>query len=338
MTQKERVLTVLSGGVPDRVPLFELGINPHFIEELGDGDEYRAYDALGLDMMRIWPEMPLHQYDEKDEFVDIFGRVFHRDPNPRTWGNFYVTGRLRTFEDLDRYCPDIEPEDFLPSEMYRAIISQRPRTAFAFTFHGPLELTYEAMGIEEFCLALYETPELVHELMRRRTETFIRLAQHAIGFGVDCVFLGDDAAFKGSALLSPSHFEEFVLPCYRTVVQALSVPVLWHSDGFVEPLLPTIIEAGIAGVHALEPAAGVDLRRVKERFGRHLVLIGNVCCSSVLTQMDLHVVHADVDRCMRQAKHDGRYMLSSSNSLHGGIEVDVGLEMFRYGAEVGGYG
>jgi len=52
----------------------------------------------------------------------------------------------------------------------------------------------------------------------------------------------------------------------------------------------------------------------------------------------LNAVRADVDRCMRQAKHDGKYMLSSSNSLHGGIEVDVGLEMFRYGAEVGVYG
>jgi uroporphyrinogen decarboxylase len=337
MTSKERVMTVLAGEVPDRVPLFELGINPHFIEALSDGDEYRAYESLGLDMMRIWPEMQLARYDETEEFVDVFGRVFRADPNPRTWGNFYVTGRLRSFEDIDRYSPAVDPEEFLPTEKYRCIIAQRPGIAFAFTFHGPLELTYESMGIEEFCLALYEKPDLVRELLRRRTDTFIELARHAVGLGAACVCLGDDAAFKGSSLMSPAHFEEFVSPCYRQIVRSLPVPVLWHSDGFVETLLPQVIEVGIVGVHALEPAAGVDLGRVKERFGEKLVLIGNVCCSTVLTQTNLEVVRADVDRCMRQAKEGGRYVLSSSNSLHGGIEVDVGLEMFRYGAEVGGY-
>jgi uroporphyrinogen decarboxylase len=174
-------------------------------------------------------------------------------------------------------------------------------------------------------------------LLRRRTDLFIALAQHAIHLGADCVFIGDDAAFKGNSFISPALFNEFVIPHYREIVQALSVPVLWHSDGFIEALLPLIVDAGIIGVHALEPAAGVDMGRVKKRFGNRLVLIGNVCCSTVLTQMDLSLVRADVDRCMRQAKQGGRYILSSSNSLHAGIEVPVAVEMFRYAAEVGKY-
>jgi len=330
-------MTVLSGELPDRVPLFELGINPHFIRDLGGGDEYRACHALGFDMVRLWPDLPQLSFDESDKCVDLFGRVFHPDPNPRTWGVFYVTGRLETFDDLEKYTPSASPEAFLPSMKYRAVMAQYPDTAFGFIYHGPFELTYESMGVETFCLAIYENPELVRELLRRRTDLFIALAQHAVDLGADCVFIGDDAAFKGSSFISPAQFEELVIPHYREIVQALDVPVLWHSDGFIEPLLPMIVDAGIIGVHALEPAAGVDMGRVKKEFGDRLVLIGNVCCSTVLTQTDLGLVRADVDRCMQQAKHGGRYVLSSSNSLHAGVEVPVAMEMFRYAAEVGRY-
>jgi uroporphyrinogen decarboxylase len=323
--------------VPDRVPLFELGINPHFIEALGDGDEYRACQALGFDMMRLWPDVPQLDFKGSDECVDVFGRVFHPDPNPRTWGNFYVTGRLKTFADLDAYTPPADPEVFLPSKKYRNLIRQYPDTAFGFIYHGPFELTYESMGVETFCLGVYENPDLVRELLRRRTDLFITLARHAVGLGAECVFIGDDAAFKGSSFISPALFDEFVIPLYREIVHAVDVPVLWHSDGFIEPLLHMIVDAGIVGVHALEPAAGVDMGRVKKQFGDRLILIGNVCCSTVLTQTDLGCVRADVDRCMRQAKAGGRYILSSSNSLHGGIEVHVAAEMFRYAAEVGAY-
>ena len=337
MTGKERIRTVLEGEPPDRVPLFELCITPHFIEDLGNGNIYQAYGALGLDMAVIWPEVPQITFDDSEECVDVFGRLFRRDRTPGTWGFNYVTGRLKTWDDLERFTPKLDLEVFLPSAKVRRLIEERPDTAFAFVYNGPLELTYEAMGIETFSVAVCEDPDLVRELLRRRTDLFLAVARHAVDLGVDCVFIGDDAAFKGSSFLSPAMFDEFVIPCYRRIVHAMSAPVLWHSDGFIEPLLPSIAEAGIAGVHPLEPVAGVDMGRVKQQFGNRLILIGNVCCSTVLTQPDLCRVRADVDRCMREAKDGGNYILSSSNSLHAGVEVQVALEMYRYAREVGGY-
>jgi uroporphyrinogen decarboxylase len=113
--------------------------------------------------------------------------------------------------------------------------------------------------------------------------------------------------------------------------------VIWHSDGYIEPLLNLAIEAGIKGVHAIEPLAGNDLGRIKGKCGDRFVLIGNVDCVHVLTSNDLDLVRKEVDRCMEQAKKGGGYMIDASNSLHAGCNFDAVLEMYQYAKKVGIY-
>jgi uroporphyrinogen-III decarboxylase len=102
-------------------------------------------------------------------------------------------------------------------------------------------------------------------------------------------------------------------------------------------LLDIAVEAGLAGMHALEPLAGNDLGRIKTQFGDRLVLVGNVDCAEVLTSSDLDRVRKDVDRCFKAAKKGGGFMLDSSNSLHAGCTVEAVMEMYRYAREAGQY-
>ncbi|HID61512.1 MAG TPA: hypothetical protein EYP49_02015 [Anaerolineae bacterium] len=126
------------------------------------------------------------------------------------------------------------------------------------------------------------------------------------------------------------------LPYHRRIVEELDVPVIWHSDGAIESLLLMAIEAGFVGVHALEPAAGMDLGKVKREFGRDLVLIGNVDVS-VLCNSDLEAVREEVERCIEQGAAGGGYMLASCNSIFNGMNPASVIEMFRYAGEIGLY-
>jgi len=213
-----------------------------------------------------------------------------------------------------------------------------PDKALVLNSHtGPFGLTMESMGFEHFFYTLYDDRELVKEVIARRTEWFIGIARHAQDLGVDFVVMGDDVAYKGRTFVSPEDFEELAIPHYRRIVEALDVPLIWHSDGFIEPLLDLAVEAGIHGIHAMEPTAGNDMGRIKERYGHRLVLLGNVDSVEVLTRSDLDRVRADVDRCIRQAKRGGGYMLDSSNSLHAQCTVEAVCEMYSYALEVGFY-
>lgn len=54
------------------------------------------------------------------------------------------------------------------------------------------------------------------------------------------------------------------------------VRVFFHSDGNISAVLPAIVEAGFDGLHCIEPAAGMNIREVKEKYGRNLCLMGNI--------------------------------------------------------------
>ncbi len=49
-----------------------------------------------------------------------------------------------------------------------------------------------------------------------------------------------------------------------------------HSCGKVDDSLPDMVDAGLNCIHALEPAAGVDLTDVKETLGDRLCFMGGL--------------------------------------------------------------
>ncbi len=351
MNSRERVLAVLEGRLPDRVPLFAFSMDPKFVRAFGQGSVPRAHRRLGIDTLPIraqcWcGDMPMVaslggiEVAEDAQTaggtfagwqgVDEFGRLWEKGS--------YVGGTLQGWEDIDRCIPPLRLEERTPPDFLERYRQRYPDMAYALCIHlGPFGLTMESMGFEHFFYTLYDDRELIREVLARRTDWFIQVAGYVASLGADFVVMGDDVAFKGKTFVSPDDFRELALPCYRRIAEALPVPLFWHSDGLVEPLLELALEAGIVGMHPLEPLAGNDLGRIKKAYGDRLILVGNVDCAGALTRRELEPVRREVERCMAQAKAGGRYMLATSNSLHAACTVEAVAEMYRYGAELGGY-
>lgn len=350
MTSKDRVLAAMSGDIPDRVPTLTFGIDPKFIRKLGEGTLAKTLDILGLDVYPIYSQnwcegVPLSASLSREvpddmqtsggiyggwDGIDEFGRVWKRGS--------YMSGAIRTEDDVELYVPDLRLEERTDPAHTKYIISKHPDKAFCLTSHtGPFGLTMESIGFEDFFYIYVDNREFIERLVWERTKWFAEIAAYGTELGADLILMGDDVAFKGRTFISPTDFEALMVPCYRHIVQRAGIPVIWHSDGYIAPLLNTAIEAGFAGVHSLEPTAGVDLGEVKRDYGDRLVLIGNVDCGQVLCQGDLEKVRGEVSRCMGQAKEGGRYILSDSNSIHAGCYPEAVVEMFRYAREIGGY-
>ena len=350
MSSRERVLTTIKHKEPDRVPLYAFSVDPKFIRHFGQGNPLKAFEVMGLDSFPIrvqnWcqgipllaslvMDIPEDHQTAGGAFggwhgVDEFGRVWKRGS--------YVGGALKTWEDIDKYIPALRLEERTPPGVLKTYKEKYPDKAYVLNFHsGPFGLTIESMGFEHFFYSLYDDRELVKEVIKRRTDWFIQICQYVQDLGADYLVMGDDVAYKGKTFVSPKDFEELAIPHFKRIVDALDIPVFWHSDGYIEPLIELAIQAGIKGLHAMEPPAGNDLGRIKRKYGDKLVLLGNVDCVSVLTTTDLDLVRKEVDRCMEQAKAGGGFMLASSNSLHGACTLEAVAEMYRYGKEVGRY-
>jgi len=143
--------------------------------------------------------------------------------------------------------------------------------------------------------------------------------------------------FKGHGYVSPSDFKELAFPYYRRIVESISVPVFWHSEGYVRDYLPMAVEAGIKGIHGIEGAAGMNMGEIKREFGRDLVLIGNADGNQILCQPDLELVRKEVDRCLKEGMEGGGYMLSIAGSAHENIHPQALIEMCRHAQAAGVY-
>ena len=323
MNPRERVLAALRHEQPDRVPRFEIWIDA-FLDALGGGDAVRAYVDQGQDCIML-PSINPPDSNAWRDGVDEFGRV---------WQNgFYVTGRVDSNADLERYTPPLSTIDRLYDAEHAAAVRARyPDHCLIYGTHiGPLTAAYMAMGFARFFVRIKTDAAFAHRLLENRTAWCIAQYQRARELGADVLVLGDDVAFRVGPMISPRMYREFVLPYHRQIVAAFDVPVIWHSDGDIRSLLPMAIEAGFIGVHGLEPAAGIDLAEVKREYGRDLALVGNLDIT-VLAGDDPDAVRREVDRCMAQGAPGGSYMFASCNSIFAGLNERLVQEMFRYTA------
>lgn len=327
MKPRERVLAALAHEVPERVPRFEIWIDG-LLDDLGQDDPTDAYVNLGQDGV-LMPSVNLPQSNAWRDGVDEWGRVWRE--------GMYVDGVVDTEEDLERYSPPLScAEKRFDRAHVQAVKTRHPNHCLIFGTHiGPFTAAYLAMGFERFFLRLVEDPAFVRRLLTARTDWCIAVYQEAVKLGAEVLVLGDDAGHSVGPLVSPEMWREFVFSHHRRIVEALDAPVIWHSDGNIEPLLPMAVEAGFAGVHGLDPVAGMDLGAVKRTFGQELVLIGNVDVR-VLCEDDLSAVRQEVDRCMAQGAPGGGYMLASCNSIFAGMSAGAVAELFRYQREVEG--
>lgn len=328
MKPRDRVRAALQHQVPDRVPRFEIWIDALLVE-LGQADAAGVYADLGQDCVML-PTCTPPECNAWRDGVDEWGRVW-RD-------GMFVDGVVDTLADLERYSPPLDyVERFYDAARVRKVRASYPHHCLIFGTHiGPFTAGYMAMGFERFFLRLVDDPPFVHQLLEARTEWCIAMYKKAVSLGAEVLVLGDDAGHGKGPMISPRLWREFVLPYHCRIVDALDAPVIWHSDGNVETLLPMALEAGFVGLHGLDPLAGMDLAKLKREFGQELVLIGNVDVR-VLFGDDLAAVRREVDRCIAQGAPGGGFMIASCNSISEGMNPAAVAEMFRYEGQVGFY-
>jgi uroporphyrinogen decarboxylase len=351
MNSRERVLTAIHHEEADRVPLFFNAIDAKLVRALGAGTMIEAWKRLGVDTFVMgrtaWcegkptglgfsPNPPPPEESLGGSLcagwngIDEFGRAWKHGR--------YEGGVVATREDLRRYSPELKLNERYDQAALEDWKKNYPDYAHALFSHaGPVGLTVECFGLVQFCYALSDNRALVQESIESKTEWFIETAKHAVESGMDFVVMGDDMGFKGHGYVSPSDFKELAFPYYRRIVESISVPVFWHSEGYIRDYLPMAVEAGIKGIHGIEEAAGMNMGEIKREFGKELVLIGNVDGNQILCQPDLGLVRTEVDRCLREGMAGGGYMLSIAGSAHEGIRPEALLELCRHAQVAGIY-
>jgi uroporphyrinogen decarboxylase len=141
--------------------------------------------------------------------------------------------------------------------------------------------------MERFLSAFYEEPDLMHDILSYWSDFVIQVIRPVLGsVQLDFAMFTEDLAGKNGPLISPRIYEEFWHPYQDPIIRLLqehAVPIICQwTAGQLGPLLPTMIEHGFNCTWPLEVVAGMDAGALRSRFGRGLLLAGNIAKEAVI--------------------------------------------------------
>ena len=84
--------------------------------------------------------------------------------------------------------------------------------------------------------------------------------------------------------------------------------------------------------------SGMDLGTVKRMVGDRVCLVGNIDCARLLPHGSPEQVEQAVIQAIRHAGKGGRYILSSSNSIHSSVNPANFVAMIEAAHKHGAYG
>ena len=135
------------------------------------------------------------------------------------------------------------------------------------------------MGEVNLFLSYYDNPSLIRKITAYLCDFWIGFMEELfLHTDFDFGYLFEDMAGKQGMLVSPAIFKEFMAPAYRRIIGFMKARGVRHvivdSDGFVEELIPLLIEVGVTGMLPFEIQAGNDLRRIRKRHPRFQIMGG----------------------------------------------------------------
>ncbi len=261
--------------------------------------------------------------------IPTAGRIFKRVEQIKTGLTYawYLDGYFRTPEILHSYWDEYGK----PSECINDEVNYSPKIWEEFVeslspYLYPMarlmiamnEALFEGMTVSRVTYHMRKNPQFIHEVMEEYTKTNLEFIKRYAEAGIDIVFYYDDLGYKGRSMFSLENFRKFILPYYKKIYQECKkygMFVIQHSCGYIDKLLPDMVDAGLDCIQALEPAAGVDLAYLKETLGDRLSFMGGMDATRVLSFGTPKEVEQEVKRCIKAAAYGGGYFAGPSHNI-----------------------
>jgi uroporphyrinogen decarboxylase len=329
MTAAERVMAVLRGEVPDRIPHFEWILDKKVRHALCPGSDVEEFTVrMGLDALLTAPDFQTEQVGPQ-LFRNEWGLVVERGEEQHSVVKKAVIGSL---EDFENYRPPDPEAPHRWESLKRLVARYKGKYAIGVHLNDVLSIPRNLMGFQELMMAFAVEPELVRKLAEMSADLNIALARGAARHGADFVFTGDDYSSAQGPFMSPESFRELLFPSLKKVMRGFrdqGLPVIKHSDGNIMPLLDMILESGIDCLDPIDPLGNMDLAGMKQLHGDRMALKGNVNCATTLVSGTIEEVVRETLEVIRAAGEGGGLIVSSSNSIHSSVNPANYLAMLN---------
>jgi uroporphyrinogen decarboxylase len=324
MTSRERVLAVLGGDVPDRVPVW-FGSTPEFwrkaMREMGTTDPEEVLNRFGDDFRRISVNASLSGYTlpAGADGISFFGVPKRGLGVGQPMWHPLANATLREVEAYHWPNPKGDLEVVAPRTAMTGRYATLGGVQSVF-FHDLIDL----VGMDALGLMMYDRPEVVDAILRHIVDYYVALNRRVFDRSrrfIDIFFIFNDFGCQYGPLVSPAMFGRFFVPHLKRLADLgheYGLKVMLHSCGSISPLIPSLIDCSIDALHPVQPCRGMDLAKLKAEFGGRIVFNGAIDAQ--------HTLLSGTPEAVRRKTREVLDILMPGGGYIGGASHDTILE------------
>jgi uroporphyrinogen decarboxylase len=306
--------------------------NPH-----GGGNSYDLETAIGEDLLLTsvgWVNSYYRPgYETCESYVD-------------EWGVTWKTAEYTTRFGMGRYTEPaghpLENDQAIasytaPDPTRPALYAEAERVVAEFgdeywivgvVVTTVFECAWALRGYAQLLMDLVASPDTAGRILDFPFHYHQEVARRLAELGVDMIWLGDDVGGQSSMLMSPGVWRRFLKPRLSSIIATVKavkpgVKVAYHSDGWIEPIIPELIEIGVDVLNPCQPGA-MDLLELGRRYGRQLSFWGSIDIQHTLPFGKPSDVTAEVRERVATLGRAGGLILGPTHN----VQLDTPLENF----------
>lgn len=318
MNSRERFAATLRFQRPDRIPFYDQEIREDTLARWHGQGLPKDTEPTELFGLEKWDIVPVN-LDMIPEF----------------------RGRFRSRKDFERLKRSFNPDDTsrYPANWENLVSRWKDRNyPLGITVWGGFFTPFNSGSVPDtvyhsltdIARMIYSNPELLKETARFIAEFIIRTMSKTLDeVKIDYAIIGEPIAENKGPAISPSSFQDIVIPCYNTIVEALNSYgidiIILETFGNVNKLIPLCLDAGVNVLwcNGTKPA-GVDYVALRKKYEQKLALIGGI---------DLGCLTEDKEAIKAEILSKVPYLLSSGGyvpMLDGRVRENIPFENYAY--------
>lgn len=297
--KRDTIRALLRHEVPERFGLHE-HFWPHLIpnawaaQGLAEGTDFT--ERFNLDMRAMfWGSVPgprpdmvatLEKTDDTEVTRDAWGAVFKRwtrkAGTPEHMGFAVTDGETwrRDFREATRAL-DMRLTVDLPKarEQYRKLMAGDEWVSFSGL--AVFEEMRRIMGDVAMLEAMVEDPDFITDFCTVMTDKHLEYWDHVVREvgRPDGFHIYEDLGYTQAPFMSPAMHRELILPHHKRFfgfLKDLGVPLIVHTCGDFRPHIPSLVEAGVDCIQAMEAKTGMNVVTLAETWKDRLTFMGNL--------------------------------------------------------------
>lgn len=299
MTNRENFLSLLRRTGYQQVPV-EFVLSPYQIqqckEKLGteEYEEYFQFPWRRVEDLRLID----HNTEQYKKFyqvplaegadIDIWGVGHEKSPNSMHMTRMrHPLEDMETLEEIQNYpYPDFANADGSHQAEQVRRIKERDLIAIGDMQMTIWECAWYMRSMEELFCDMMDESEIAEFLFDKVTELSMIRAQSYARAGVDVLFIGDDIGMQRSTMMSQELYCQWIKPRLKMLIDSVKainpdILIFYHSCGFIEPMIPHLIEAGVEVLNPIQSEC-MDFEEIFRKYGDQISFHGTIGTQTVM--------------------------------------------------------